>query len=363
MKLSNAVLALFVAQQSISGASAFITKAPAVKKTSTSLPYRINEQEMFEREFVQPFDIGTFGQTAPPPPMRKAAPMRRPTPPPHPRAYDLAAQHRRRQQAQRGRGAVQGAIDSLWGTASPKNIQGNKALKTWSITNEDVERVQVLMKNDGTPLTGLVEVWAGPDSTPQRIQVKSDNGAQYPFSAVLEVPSEHNTVGIRNMGTMEFPMGAVVVADVEDAMAGGNKVAGTGAIVQTLDDLGFHVPINGENAMESFRFEKHVESVQVLLQTDGRPLHARIELVQGPNDSKQTIDVFSENGETQPFFAVIDTHGSSTVRVINTAPSLVFPLTAVVEPYMVDETYVPPPMETQPAEVDNSDNYFFLENM
>jgi hypothetical protein len=106
-----------------------------------------------------------------------------------------------------------------------------------------------------------------------------------------------------------------------------------------------------------------VESVQVLLQTDGRPLHARVELVQGPNDSKQTIDVFSENGKTQPFFAVIDTQGSSTIRVINTAPSMVFPLTAVVEPYMVDETYVPPPTENQPAEIDNSENFFFLENM
>ncbi len=114
--------------------------------------------------------------------------------------------------------------------------------------------------------------------------------------------------------------------------------------------------------MESFRFEKHVESVQVLLKTDGRPLHAKIELTQGPNDSKQTIDVFSENGMTQPFFAVIDTQGASTIRVINTAPSLVFPLEAVVEPYMVDIDYVPPPPEEQPAEVDTSDSYFFLDN-
>ncbi|KAG7337771.1 hypothetical protein IV203_017799 [Nitzschia inconspicua] len=144
--------------------------------------------------------------------------------------------------------------------------------------------------------------WTGPDSTPQRISVRSDNGMDYPFSAVLEVPPDQSSIAIRNLGPMEFPMGACVVADVEDAMAGGNKVAGTGAIVRTLDDLGMHMFINGEDSMESFRFEKHVESVQVLLKTDGRPLHARLELVQGPNDSKQTIDIFSENGETQPFW-------------------------------------------------------------
>ncbi|KAG7337768.1 hypothetical protein IV203_017802 [Nitzschia inconspicua] len=360
MKIRSQILSLFVLQQSVSGVLAFIV-SPGPAKTSTALPYRINENEAYQRDqFIAPFDIGTFGASAPPrtmvpPPMRRRG---GPPPPPSRKMYDLS--QRKRQAARRG--AVQGAIDSLWGTATPKNIQGNKALKTWTIENEDVERVQVLLKNDGTPLAGLVEVWTGPDSTPQRISVRSDNGMDYPFSAVLEVPPDQSSIAIRNLGPMEFPMGACVVADVEDAMAGGNKVAGTGAIVRTLDDLGMHMFINGEDSMESFRFEKHVESVQVLLKTDGRPLHARLELVQGPNDSKQTIDIFSENGETQPFFAVIDTPGASTIRVINTAPSMVFPLTAVVEPYMVDETYVPPSPEGQPAEVDVSDSYFFLSN-
>lgn len=379
MKIHSQLFALFVVQQSISGGvSAFFTTpvpSKTISKTSTALPYRISENEAFERDqFVTPFDIGTFGappasrphpMDMAPPPMRRQQRQRyhqqhrQGPPPPHPgKMYDLSA--RKRQAARRG--AVQGTIDSLWGTGSPKSIQGNKALKTWTITNEDVERVQVLLKNDGTPLTGLVEVWTGPDSTPQRISVRSDNGSDYPFSAVLEVPPDQSSIAIRNMGPMEFPMGACVVADVEDAIAGGNKVAGTGAIVQTLDDLGMHCPINGENSMESFRFEKHVESVQVLLKTDGRPLHARLELVQGPNDSKQTIDIFSENGLSQPFFAVIDTPGASTIRVINTAPSMVFPLEAIVEPYMVDETYLPPSPEGQPAEVDVSDSYFFLEN-
>jgi hypothetical protein len=380
MKIQSQLFALFLVQQSISGVHAFLNK-PTTTKTSTALPYRINENEAFEQDqFVTPFDIRTMGGPAPHP-MAPPPPAPRGYPPvprgrhgggrfqsrePHPPAatafgnYDLA-QHRRQRQAVR-RGAVQGAIETLWGTASVKKIQGNRALKTWSITDPEVERVQVVMRNDGTPLAGLIEVWQGPDSTPQRIQVQSDNGYTFPFSAVLETPTEFNTVGIRNLGPMEFPLGACVVADVEDVMAGGNKVAGTGAIVQTLDDLGLHVPIQGEESLQSFKFEKHVESVQVLLKTDGRPLHARVELVQGPNDAKQTIDIFSENGETQPFFAVIDTPGASTIRVINTAPSQVFPLTAVVEPYMVDETYVPPPPQAGvEAELDIGDNYFFLD--
>jgi hypothetical protein len=362
MNIRRQLIALFVVQQSISDVSAFLIYRPVQTSSATALPYRINENEAFEQDqFIAPFETGTFGarSTRPmaPPPMRHRS--RGPPPPPPRKMYDLS---QRQRQVGRGKGAVQGAIDSLWGTASPKNIQGNKALKTWTIQNEEVERVQVLLKNDGTPLASLIEVWTGPESTPQRVSVKSDNGCIYPFSAVLEIPSDQTSIAVRNMGPMEFPMGACVVADIEDAMAGGNKVAGTGAIVQTLHDLGMHIPINGENSMESFRFEKHVESVQVLLKTDGRPLHARVELVQGPNDSKQVVDIFSENGECQPFFAVIDTPGVSTIRVINTAPSMVFPLIAVVEPYMVDETYVPPPPEGQPAQVDVSDSYFFLGN-
>jgi hypothetical protein len=357
MKIRSQILALFVVQQSISGVTAFVTQ-PAAKVSSTAMPYRVSENEAYEQDqFIDPFDIGKYGARSSrpmaPPPMRR---RRHGPPPPTPprKMYDLSQRQRR------GKGAVQGAIDSLWGTAAPKNVQGNRALKTWTIQNENIERVQVLLMNDGTPLASLIEVWTGPDSTPQRVSVKSDNGCAYPFSAVLEVPSDQSSIAIRNMGPMEFPMGACVVDDVEDAMVGGNKKAGTGAIVQTLHDLGVHIPINGENSMESFRFEKHVESVQVLLKTDGRPLNARIELVQGPNDSKQVIDIFSENGETQPFFAVIDTPGVSTIRVVNTAPSMVFPLTAIVEPYMIDEKYAPPTPEGQPAQVDVSDSYFFL---
>jgi hypothetical protein len=39
---------------------------------------------------------------------------------------------------------------------------------------------------------------------------------------------------------------------------------------------------------------------------------------------------------------------------------MVFPLTAIVEPYLIDETYAPPIPEGQPAQVDVSDSYFFL---
>jgi len=365
MKITNQFLTLFVAQQGLS-ASAF---APIVVNNNvafknTALNYRVNESEQFQREnLTQPNDLQQLKNVANISKNNAAIEQ-----PPKPeiggtRKFDLADAKKAR--GPRNTGAVRGAFKSLAGSRSVKSIQGGNCLKTWNIMNDNIERVSVMINNEGVPLSASVEVWQGPTSAPMRLEVASDDGNTYPFSAVLETPSKHNSIAVRNTSPMEFPMGACVVADVEDANAGGNKQAGQGAVVQCLADNGESYQVHGDNGLESFQFENTVESIQVLLQTDGRPLHARVELIQGPNDNKQVVDIFSENGLDQPFFAVIDTpsmfdmSGGATVRVINTAPSTVFPLSAIVEPYMVSESYVTP--SKPETKVDKSNNLFFLD--
>eukprot|EP00751_Fragilariopsis_kerguelensis_P004157 CAMPEP_0170832212 /NCGR_PEP_ID=MMETSP0733-20121128/50627_1 /TAXON_ID=186038 /ORGANISM="Fragilariopsis kerguelensis, Strain L26-C5" /LENGTH=339 /DNA_ID=CAMNT_0011198333 /DNA_START=188 /DNA_END=1207 /DNA_ORIENTATION=+ len=273
--------------------------------------------------------------------------------------FDLAAAKKARTSLEVG--AIEGAFQSLAGNQpiTLKNIQGGNALKMWNVQSKDIDRVSVRIQNKGVPLSAQVEVWKGPESTPMRLQVACDDGKTFPFLAVLETYGDHNSVAVRNTGPVEFPMNACVVAD-------DNSVMGSGAVVQALDQLGDPFSVHGDDNQVSFPFANTVESVQLLLQTDGRPLNARVELIQGPDaDIKQVIDINSENGKTQPFFAVIDTpsykwNESTTIRITNTAASLVFLLTAIVEPYVINNDYVTPVQQRPGSNIDTTDDMFVL---
>jgi hypothetical protein len=216
---------------------------------------------------------------------------------------------------------AKGDKKDVWETASPIIVQGG-SLRTWSETTGAVQRVQVEMKTEGRPLNANVELWHGPDNTPLKMSIYCEDGGLRPFSAVIETPNGQNTVAIRNTGQMEFPLAAIMVPDVEDS-AGRLLQAGD---LKTLQG----------GAMNTYPFDHSVASVQVLLKTGGRPLNARIELLQGPNNDKQCIDIYTEDGLERQFYAVIETPGTgNVVRIINTA-TVEFPLTASVQAYEVD---------------------------
>jgi hypothetical protein len=212
---------------------------------------------------------------------------------------------------------------NIWETSPPIILQGG-ALRTWSETTGSVERVQVSMMTEGRPLNANVELWHGPDNTPLKMQIYSEDGGLRPFNAVIETPTGQNTIAIRNTGQMEFPLAACVGTDVED-------------VAQRLADMGSLKTIQG-GAIHTYPFDHSIASVQILLMTGGRPLNARIELLQGPNNDKQVIDIYTEDGMLRPFFAVIDTPGTgNVVRIVNTA-TVEFPMTCSVLPYTVEDS-------------------------
>lgn len=88
-------------------------------------------------------------------------------------------------------------------------------------------------------------------------------------------------------------------------------------------------------ATRTYPFDPSVNCVEVVLKTAGCPLHARIELMQGPDHNKQVVEIYSENGFHRPLFVLLETPGSgNVVRIINTAP-MEFPMAASAVPCWV----------------------------
>jgi hypothetical protein len=212
------------------------------------------------------------------------------------------------------------SINEIWESSMPITVQGG-SLRTWSYANPAVRRVYVLLKTDGRPLNADVELWQGPDNTPHKMKVYVEDGGKRTFSAFLDTPRSPNTICIKNSGHLEFPMYACVGPDT-----------GVGeACVIATDDVRPEVIQGG--ALRTYPFDPNVDSVAVVIKTDGRPLNARIELLQGPNNNKQIIELYTEDGLDRPFMAIIQTPGTgNVVRVVNSAP-IEFPMYASVAPF------------------------------
>ena len=225
------------------------------------------------------------------------------------------------------------AENILEDTAAPITVQGG-SLRTWSFQTPAVKRAKVILRTEGRPLNANIDLWQGPDNTPQKMGVYIEDGSIRPFCCIIETPRSQNAIAIRNTGQMEFPLSASVEADVVDR--DGRSTAGLGMVMRNLEDNSMPETIQG-GAIKTYSFDPSVASVQIMLKTDGRPLNARVELLQGPNNNKQVIELYTEDGTERPFFAVIETPGvGNVVRVLNTAP-VEFPMSARVEPYMVDQ--------------------------
>ena len=208
--------------------------------------------------------------------------------------------------------------------SNPPMIVHGGSLRTWSYHTPYVEQVRVVLTTEGRPLDADIELWNGPDNTPHKMRVYVENGEMRPFSATINTPHGPNTVAIRNIGQLEFPFAAEVVTKDVD--------------LPSKECIAATATIQG-GALRTYPFAAVVESVQVFLKTDGRPLNARIELLQGPNNNKQVIELYTEDGFARPFFCIIHTPLSgNVVRIVNTAP-VEFPMTAAVVPHTINNNF------------------------
>jgi len=93
-------------------------------------------------------------------------------------------------------GAVQRNIDAF--TSVPiETVQGG-SLKTWTFPGYNVESVQVMLKSEGRVVDAEVELWNGPDYTPQKMKVYLEDGFSRTFRAMMLCPrGGQGTVAVR----------------------------------------------------------------------------------------------------------------------------------------------------------------------
>ena len=191
----------------------------------------------------------------------------------------------------------------------------------------------MFLKPDGeSPLNANVDLWHGPDDTPQKMTVYLEEGSQNPFSAVMETPVGHNSVAIENAAGDGCKLRAAVVASDF-----GNGSHGFGPLSKKLTEMEPEDKEMEGGEAKAWPIPADVNSVQVLLRTYKRPLHAQVELFQESSRASQLVEIYTEDGLARPFYLVMETPGDeNVVRIVNTAPPG-FPMDAIVEPYVVSD--------------------------
>lgn len=221
--------------------------------------------------------------------------------------------------------------EDIWDTLTPVRVQGG-ALKTWSFSADRLDRVFLHLESDtegppeGNPMTVSVDLNQGPDNTPQKLEIISGKGKLRPLKLVIETPGDGAAVFIRNTGPLEFPVFAGVGSEPSD-----DGFAGLESASNVLFDMDGGVIIQG-GAVKTWNLDTYINSAKVVIKTDGRPLNAKVELIQGPNATKYIIQIYTEDGMMRPFIAFLVTPGQGNqIRIVNTA-TMEFPMTAFVGP-------------------------------
>ncbi|CAB9504756.1 expressed unknown protein [Seminavis robusta] len=206
-------------------------------------------------------------------------------------------------------------------------VQGNSR-RTWSNSGYDPyggnKDTVVQMDTQGRPMSATLEVWEGPNYTPLKVNLYSEDGNRRPFQTLVETPRDGraHAVTVNNDGPQEMPVNAHVSSSYRND-PGSYYNYGPPVDIQRLR-------IDGGKALKTVTLPYHVQNVKLSLRSQGGPIKATVELWQGPGAAKQVAQVDSADGQNKPFSAMIDTSGGTTLAIRNTGPTE-FPIDAYVE--------------------------------
>ena len=190
-----------------------------------------------------------------------------------------------------------------------QRIEG-KTRKTWKFNDLDQDRVQVALTSEGRPINADVQLWIGPDWTPFSMKAYSEDGKLRPVQTLIGTRNKPAMIEVRNVGEQDFPF-----------KAASNYAKGEMAEFPHK----FPTEVQGERvdggAIRSFNVDPMAEQLEVVLNTEGKQLNARVELLNGPNNPKQTFEVFTNNGQLNSLcVCFMAPEVGTTLRLINLAP-------------------------------------------
>ena len=201
---------------------------------------------------------------------------------------------------------------------------------------------------NGRNMYANVEMWVGPDNTPQKLEIYSQDGSRHGIVSVHS-SAQPNTLSIKNQGNLQFPLQTRVTEMPSSYQRGGG-----GRYNDYYDDYDYDyddhpnyhddyhssrrkesrgaVKVQGEGAVQTFPIPNHVSRVLVTMTTQGLPLSAQLEALEGPNNVKVAANLYND-GMHGPAVVIVDTPGySSTFRIKNTGP-MAYPFHVLVEPF------------------------------
>jgi len=182
--------------------------------------------------------------------------------------------------------------------------------KTWKFNDLSKDRVQLALTSEGRPINSEVQLWLGPDWTPFTMKAYSEDGKLRPIQTLVGTRNKSAMIEVRNVGSDTFPFSAA-------------SNYAKGAMVALPTEL--PAAIEGERcdggALRSYPIDAASDQVEVVLNTDGKQLNARVELLNAPNNPKQTFECFTNNGELNSLVVCFNLPDQgNTIRVVNLAP-------------------------------------------
>lgn len=208
---------------------------------------------------------------------------------------------------------------------------------------------QAFVETDGRPLNVEMELYDGPNNTPAKVKMYSEDGRQRPMNINTNYygygGNGGGTMSVRNVGSMEFPISAGVTSNNRGGggyggmmMDGYGPMGGVGGSAGMMPYDSTPIPSSARGitvqggSLKTFKLPSYTNAAQVTIKSDGLPVNAKVELWGSSSHIKQVAEVYNDNGQTRPFAAIIDVPGEdNTIAVKNTGP-MEYPIQVVVEP-------------------------------